>query len=42
VGSPQGGLCSATHNDPYEQCRVMRSAGVSVLVGAASEVKRCA
>jgi len=21
-GSPQGGLCSAEHNPPYEQCRV--------------------
>ena len=27
-GAPQGGLCSAEHNDPYEQCRVMRSAGL--------------
>jgi RNA-directed DNA polymerase len=27
AGTPQGGLCSAEHNDPYEQCRVMRSAG---------------
>jgi RNA-directed DNA polymerase len=42
TGTPQGGLCSATHNPPYEQCRVMRSAGVSVLVGAASGVGRCA
>ena len=25
-GAPQGGLCSAEHNAPYEQCRVMRSA----------------
>ena len=42
TGTPQGGLCSATHNDPYAQCRVMRSAGVSVLVGAGSAVGRCA
>jgi len=27
AGTPQGGLCSAEHKDPYEQCRVMRSAG---------------
>ena len=26
-GTPQGGLCSASHKPPYEQCRVMRSAG---------------
>jgi hypothetical protein len=41
-GTPQGGLCSAEHNDPYAQCRVMRSAGLSVLVGAGSAVERCA
>ena len=33
-GVPQGGLCSAEHNDPYEQCRVMRSAGRQGLVTA--------
>ena len=42
TGTPQGGLCSATHKPPYAQCRVMRSAGVSVLVGAGSAVGRCA
>ena len=26
-GTPQGSLCAAAHNDPYEQRRVMRSAG---------------
>ena len=41
-GSPQGSLCSAEHNPPYAQRRVMRSAGVSVLVGAGSVVERCA
>ena len=41
-GSPQGALCSAEHKDPYAQCRVMRSAGLSVLVGAGSAVGRCA
>jgi group II intron reverse transcriptase/maturase len=34
-GTPQGGLCSAEHNEPYEQCRVMRSLGSSSLVSAA-------
>jgi RNA-directed DNA polymerase len=33
-GTPQGGLCSAEHKPPYEQCRVMRSAGRPGLVGA--------
>ena len=28
TGTPQGGLCSAEHKPPYEQCRVMRSAGL--------------
>ena len=41
-GSPQGGLCSAEHNEPYEQCRVMRSAGLPGLVGAGSAGGRCA
>src|SRR5216684_5437019 len=35
-GCPQGGLCSAEHKEPYEQCRVMRSAGLPGLVGAGS------
>ena len=26
-GAPQGGLCSAEHNPPYAQYRIMRSAG---------------
>src|SRR5664279_11175 len=42
TGTPQGGLCVAEHNPPYAQCRVMRSAGVSALVGAGSAVGRCA
>jgi RNA-directed DNA polymerase len=41
-GSPQGGLCSAEHKPPYEQCRVMRSAGLPGLVGAGSASERCA
>ena len=42
TGTPQGGLCSAEHNEPYAQCRVMRSAGVPVLVVAGSAGERCA
>ena len=41
-GTPQGGLCSAEHNAPYEQCRVMRSAVLLVLVGAGSASEHCA
>jgi RNA-directed DNA polymerase len=39
TGTPQGGLCSAEHKLPYEQCRVMRSADSLALVraGSASE-----
>jgi RNA-directed DNA polymerase len=40
-GAPQGGLCSAEHNEPYEQCRVMRSVGPSSLVKAGSGTERC-
>ena len=29
AGAPQGGLCSAEHNPPYEQRWVMRSVGLS-------------
>jgi len=41
-GCPQGGLCAAAHNPPYEQCWVMRSAGLPGLVGAGSASERCA
>ncbi len=41
TGVPQGGLCAATHKEPYEQCRVMRSVGPSSLVKAGSGVERC-
>jgi retron-type reverse transcriptase len=41
-GCPQGGLCSAEHNEPYEQCRVMRSAGLLGLVTATLGVEHCA
>ena len=41
-GTPQGALCSAEHNPPYEQCRVMRSAGLPDLAGAGSASERWA
>jgi retron-type reverse transcriptase len=41
-GTPQGGLCAAAHKPPYEQCWVMRSAGLRGLVGAGSASERCA
>jgi RNA-directed DNA polymerase len=41
-GTPQGGLCSAEHKPPYEQCRVMRSADPLALVGAGSASEHCA
>ena len=34
TGTPQGGLCSAEHNPPNEQCWVMRSVGLLCLVRA--------
>jgi group II intron reverse transcriptase/maturase len=33
-GTPQGGLCSAEHKPPNEQCWIMRSVGPSSLVRA--------
>ena len=42
AGTPQGGLCSAAHNPPYEQCRVMRSAGLVALVTATLGIEHCA
>ena len=42
AGAPQGSLCSAEHNAPYEQCRVMRSAGLPALVTATLGVEHCA
>jgi group II intron reverse transcriptase/maturase len=41
-GTPQGSLCSAEHNPPYEQRRVMRSAGRQGLVTAILGVDHCA
>jgi len=42
AGTAQGGLCSASHNEPYEQRRVMRSAGLLALVTATLALERCA
>jgi len=42
TGTPQGGLCSAEHNPPNAQCRVMRSAAPSWLVRAGSMSGHCA
>jgi group II intron reverse transcriptase/maturase len=41
-GTPQGSLCSAEHNDPYEQCGIMRSAVLMSLVRAMTGIDRCA
>ena len=41
-GTPQGGLCEASHNPPYEQCWFMRSAWRLTLVGAVAAAGRCA
>ena len=41
-GTPQGSLCAAAHNPPYEQCWVMCSAWRLPLVGAVAAVGRCA
>ena len=41
-GAPQGSLCEAEHKPPYEQRRVMRSAGLLALVTATLALERCA
>ena len=41
-GTPQGGLCAAAHNVPYEQRWVMRSVRGLPLVGAVVAAGRCA
>ena len=41
-GCPQGGLCSAEHNPPYEQCGIMRSVVLMSLVRAMTGIDRCA
>jgi RNA-directed DNA polymerase len=42
AGTPQGSLCAAAHNPPYEQRWVMRSARGLPLAGAVSTTGRCA
>jgi RNA-directed DNA polymerase len=42
TGTPQGSLCEAAHNPPYEQRWVMCSAGPFPLVRRAAAVERCA
>jgi RNA-directed DNA polymerase len=39
-GTPQGGLCAAAHNAPYEQRWIMCSAGPFLLVRRAAAVER--
>ena len=41
-GTPQGSLCAAEHNDPYEQRWIMRSARRLPPVGVVFAVERCA
>jgi hypothetical protein len=41
-GSPQGSLCAAAHNPPYEQRWIMRSVRRLPRVGAVVTTKRCA
>jgi RNA-directed DNA polymerase len=42
TGTPQGSLCAAPHNEPYEQRLVMHSVDPSGLVRAVSGAERCA
>jgi hypothetical protein len=41
-GSPQGALCAAAHNAPYEQRRVMRSVSLDRWQRRGLTVERCA
>ena len=41
-GTPQGGLCSAEHKPPYEQCGIMRSVVLMSLVRVMTGIDRCA
>jgi RNA-directed DNA polymerase len=41
TGTPQGGLCGAAHNDPYEQRWVMHSVAPSVLVRMGIGAEHC-
>ncbi|HEY5151170.1 MAG TPA: hypothetical protein VIJ23_15395, partial [Mycobacterium sp.] len=42
AGTPQGGLCAAAHNPPYEQRWVMRSVRGLPRVEAVATTERCA
>jgi len=42
TGTPQGALCPATHNPPYAQCWIMRSARPAWLVDAQTAGEHCA
>ena len=42
TGTPQGGLCAAAHNPPYEQRWVMDSVRALSLVGTVAVVEHCA
>ena len=42
AGVPQGSLCAAAHNDPYEQRWVMRSAGLEFPRRGGLMAERCA
>jgi RNA-directed DNA polymerase len=42
AGAPQGGLCAAAHNPPYEQRWVMRSVRLDLLLRTGSVAERCA
>jgi retron-type reverse transcriptase len=41
-GTPQGSLCAAAHNAPYEQRWVMRSVRLDLLLRAELTAERCA
>ena len=41
-GTPQGGLCAAVHNPPYDQCWIMHSALPKHLITKGSIHKHCA
>ncbi|MDQ6821958.1 MAG: reverse transcriptase domain-containing protein [Actinomycetota bacterium] len=41
-GTPQGGLCAAAHNEPYEQRWVMRSVRLDLVLRAGLTAERCA
>jgi hypothetical protein len=41
-GTPQGSLCAAAHNPPYEQRWVMRSVSLDLLSRAGLTAERCA